>query len=176
MRAVAAIVEYLLGFIALAVFASYALANGTPTEERWIQAFKLGALVGSVEIAVMLLMRKPANRLILGGNLWLVVGGAAAVGEQWWLLQGYQRLGEASLLVAMLITGIVSLPTRAGFVGKVGTGSTVRSASLALLAAAVCAVAISVALRGDPKLAGVMPVIALAWLNRYLRGWVTGVA
>lgn len=63
------IIEYLLGFIALAVFAAYAYANGMPTVARWESAFKLGAALAAIEITVLYLRKSPINRLILGGNI-----------------------------------------------------------------------------------------------------------
>ncbi|WP_334189084.1 hypothetical protein [Noviherbaspirillum sp.] len=41
-RALIAIVESLPGFLALAMFASFAFANGPPTDERQVAAFKPG--------------------------------------------------------------------------------------------------------------------------------------
>jgi hypothetical protein len=76
-----AFVEYLLGFLALAIFAALAFGKGTPTDERMVFAFKIGAGVAAVELAVLLLRSTPTNRLILGANVWLMAGGAAALLE-----------------------------------------------------------------------------------------------
>ena len=44
-RLALALLEYLLGFLALAVFAAVAFSAGAPTDERLIGAFKLGAVL-----------------------------------------------------------------------------------------------------------------------------------
>lgn len=167
-----AVFDYLVGFIALAVFGAYAFA-GPPSDQRWVAAFKLGAALAVMELLYLWWRSLPANRLILGANLWLLAGGLAAATQQWWLLLGYQRWGEASLFVAMLVVGLAAtLGSRAGFVGAAGPPHKVRRASLALLAAVAGALATAVAFRGDAKLAAVLPVIGLSWLNRALRLYV----
>jgi hypothetical protein len=165
-----AIVEYLLGFLALALFAFLAFGGGATTDDKLLFAFKASAPVAVVELAVLFLRAAPANRLIVGANLWLVAGGLAALLQQWWWLKGYQQLGEASLFISM---GIVGLATTAlsptGFVAAAGPRRAVILASLALLAAVLVALAAAVHFRGNLKYAAVIPVIALSWLNRLLR-------
>jgi hypothetical protein len=101
-RLALALLEYLLGFLALAVFAAVAFSVGAPTDERLIGAFKLGAVLAAVELAVLWARTAPANRLIVGANAWLLAGGLAAFTEQWWWLKGYQHLGETSLFLSMV--------------------------------------------------------------------------
>ncbi len=79
-RVALAVLEYLLGFLALAVFAAVAFGSGAPSDDRLIGAFKLGALLAAIELCVLLLRTAPANRLIIGANLWLLAGGTAALG------------------------------------------------------------------------------------------------
>ena len=162
--------EYLIGFIALAVFAGYAFAKGPPTEMRWLAAFKLGTAVGVLELGYLWFISRPANRLILGANLWLCAGGVAAFLEQWWWLKLYEKFGEASLFACILLAGIVStVGSRSGFVGEIGPKTAVRSTSLILLASVVLALILAIAYKGDVKVAAVFPIIALSWLNRVLR-------
>lgn len=175
-RAATAVLEYLLGFFALAVFAAYAFAQGAPTPERFVSAFKLASSLAALELAVLLWRKaaanqltKPINRLIIGANVWLIVGGAAAVLQQWWLLQLYQRFGEASLFAAMLAVGLVTAWLPGGFVGAIGSAQRVRLASGALFGAVALALGVAVAYKGDVRLAAVLPVIALSWLNRALQ-------
>ena len=178
MRTVAvALLEYLLGFIALAFFAYLAFGRGPATDEVLIQAFKVSGVFAAAELAFLLSRSKPANRLILGANLWLITAAVAAYSEFWWWLQLYQRFGEASLFMSMLAVGLVSTwISPSGFVAKLGPTSSVRSASLVLLAAVVVAIAFAVYFRGDVKYAAVLPVIALSWLNRLLRHKLPDVA
>ena len=174
---VLAVVEYLLGFLALAFFAYLAFSGGPATDERLVLAFKLSAPVAVAELAALLWRSVPANRLILGANIWLVAGGLAAFLEQWWWLKGYQQLGEASLFVTMIIVGLATTalsPT--GFVAAAGPRRAVMLASLALLAAVCLALFAAIHFRGNVKFAAVLPVIVLSWLNRLLRRAVPRVA
>jgi hypothetical protein len=169
-QALLAVIEYLVGFLALAIFASIAFSTANPSDERFLLAFKVGACVAALELGVLAYRSAPANRLILGANLWLVLGGLAAFTEQWWWLEAYKHVGEASLFVSMLLVGVVSTAfSRAGFVAVVGHRRGVIVASLGLLAATFAALLVSVHYRGNANLAGVLPVIALSWLNRLLR-------
>lgn len=163
------VLEYLLGFLALAVFAAVAFSAGAPTDERLISAFKIGAVLAAVELAVLLARAPPANRLIVGANAWLLAGGLAAFTEQWWWLKGYQRLGESSLFLSMLCVGMVTTAfTPTGFVAAAGPRRHMIVASLVLLLSVGVAGAMSVHFRGDVKWAAVVPIIALSWLNRLL--------
>jgi hypothetical protein len=174
-RAAIAVVEYLFGFLALAVFAFLAFGSGPATDDRLVFAFKTSAPVAVLEVAVLLWRSAPANRLILGANLWLVAGGLAAHLQQWWWLKSYQQLGEAGLFISI---GLVGLATTAlspsGFVAVVGPRRPVVMASFALLAAVLVALLAAVCFRGNVKFAAVVPVIALSWLNRLLRRTVPG--
>lgn len=171
MRSVAlAVLEYLLGFVALALFAYLAFGRGPFTDDSFLFAFKVSAVVAVVELGFLLARSAPANRLILGANVWLIAGGAAALLEQWWYLRIYQHAGEASLFVAMFLVGVVStLWTPSGFIARAGPKASVRRASLLLLAGVACALGVAIYFRGDVRYAAVIPVIALSWLNRLLR-------
>lgn len=169
-RAALAVVEYLLGFLALAFFAFLAFGSGPPTDDRLLFAFKVAAPVAVVELAVLWWRAVPANRLILGANLWLTAGGLAALLQQWWWLEGYQHLGEAGLFMAMALVGLATTVfSPVGFVAAVGPRRPVVLASLGLLAAVLLALLAAVYFRGDVKFAAVIPVIALSWFNRLLR-------
>lgn len=169
-RTLIAVIQYLLGFLALAVFAAIAFAPGTASDERLVVAFKVSSVVALAELAVLLYRPSPVNRLILAANLWLLAGGLAAFLRQWWWLKGYQWLGESSLFLSMLAVGLVTtVVSPAGFVATHGQPRKVFWASLALLLGVAAALAVSVLWRGDIKFAAVLPVIALSWLNRFLR-------
>jgi hypothetical protein len=178
MKAIAlAVVEYLLGFVALALFAFLAFGRGPASDDGFVHAFKVSGLVAAVELTILLLRAKPANRLILGANIWLIAGCVAAYLELWWWLRLYQQFGEASLFVSMLIVGLASTwLSPSGFVAKLGPTIEVRRASLLLLASVLAALVVAVYFRGDVKFAAVLPVIALSWFNRLLRLRVPGVA
>jgi hypothetical protein len=169
-RVLLAVIEYLLGFLALAFFAFLAFASPNPTDEGLLFAFKAATPVAVAELAFLWWRPTPANRLILGANLWLVAGGLAAWMQQWSWLQGYQRLGEASLFMAMGAAGLVTTAfSPAGFVAATGPRRPVVMASLCLLLAVGVALIAAIYFRGNVKFAAVIPVIALSWLNRLLR-------
>ncbi len=169
-NAALALVEYVLGFLALAFFAFLAFGSGPATDERLLFAFKATAPIAVAELVVLLWRAGPANRLILGANLWLVAGGLAAFLQQWWWLKAYQELGEASLFVSMALVGLATTAlSPAGFVAAVGPRRPVVLASLGLLVAVALALLVAVHFRGNVKFAAVIPVIALSWLNRLLR-------
>ncbi len=174
-RAALLIIEYLLGFLALALFAYLAFSAGTPSDERFVFAFKVSGCVALAELAVLFSRAAPANRLIVGANLWLVAGGIAAFAEQWWWLEGYQRLGESGLFISMLLVGLATTAgSSVGFVGAQGERRRVLVGSVVLLAAVLAALAASVRFRGTVQWAAVVPVIALSWVNRLLKRSVRG--
>lgn len=165
-----AALDYALGFLALAIFAAIAFGSPDPSDARMLLALKVGAVIAAVELAVLSRRSAPANRLIVGANLWLLVAGTAALLEQGWLLKLYQQAGEAGLFVAMLAVGLATtMFSRTGFVGASGERRRLLWSSAALLLAVCLALAAALRFRGDIKLAAVLPVIALSWLGRLLR-------
>lgn len=169
-QAISAAVEYLLGFLALALFAYLAFGSATTSDEQFVFAFKASGAVAVAELATLLARATPANRLIIGANIWLIAGGMAALLEQWWFLRTYQQFGEASLFCAMLLVGVLSTAlSPAGFIGKQGPRDKVLRASILLAAAVAVALLTAVLFRGNVKYAAVLPVIALSWLSRLLR-------
>lgn len=169
-HAALAIVEYLLGFLALSVFAALAFGGGATSDERLVFAFKVAGCIALSELAFLYYRTVPANRLIVGANLWLIAGSFAAFTEQWWWLKGYQRLGESGLLISMLLVGLAtSVFSAVGFAAVQGERRRVHIASIVLLVAVLAALLASVRFRGTVQWAAVVPVIALSWVNRLLR-------
>ena len=158
-------------FFPLSVFATYAFRYGAPTSERWIAAFELAAIVAAIQLVILLPRHQPANRLILGANLYLLVGGAAAVTHQWWVLEAYNVLRESAIFLFMLaVGGVTTWATPSGFVAVDGAPrDEVRRASLWMLGATLAAVVTAVVFRGHRTWAAVVPVLALALLHRWLR-------
>jgi hypothetical protein len=159
----------LIQFFPLSLFAAYAFWHGAPSDARWVEAFQLGALAAFLQLLVVLPQRRPANRLILAANLYLLVGGGAALFHQWWLLSAYDALKESGIFMFMVAVGLVStFATPAGFVAVVGPPRDVRSASYWLLAATLLALGVSLIFEGDRTWAAVVPIICLAVLHRLL--------
>lgn len=160
----------LIQFLPLSLFAAYAFWSGAPDEARWQQAFQWASLAALVQLAIVLPQRRPASRLVLAANLYLLLGGLAFFSRQWWFLQAYDALRESAIFIIMLAVGIVTtVASRAGYVAAcTAPREAVVRASAWLLAATVLALVASVAYRGDRFLAAVYPIIALAILQRVL--------
>lgn len=92
-----AVVEYLLGFLALAFFAFLAFGSGPPTDDQFLFAFKVAAPVAVVELAVLWWRAVPANRLILGA-VFSPAGFVAAAGPRRAVV-----LASLGLLAAVLL-------------------------------------------------------------------------
>jgi hypothetical protein len=169
-QAITATVKYLLGFIALAVFGYLAFGSGPTSDAKFVHAFKVAGIVAVVEVTILMFRPAPVDRLIFGANLWLIVGGSAALLKQWWVLRIYEDFDAVSMFATMLGVGIVSTAfSRAGFVGKLGHRAKVLRASLILTGAVAIALLSAIKFRGDVKYAAIFPMIALSWLSRLLR-------
>ncbi|MDZ4348683.1 MAG: hypothetical protein U1A22_04020 [Xanthomonadaceae bacterium] len=160
----------LVQFFPLSFFATYAFWHGAPTNDRWVESFQLAALAGLIQLAIVFPQSRPANRLVLAGNLYLIFGGLATITHQWWLLHVYDLLRESAIFIFMTVVGIVAtFATSAGFIGMSSAPlGRVRTASYWLLGATVLALPISFAFSGNRAYAAVLPIIVLAVLQRYL--------
>lgn len=173
MKYVVGILEYLLGFLALSVFATLAFRSGVPSDATWRTAFTIGGAVAAVELAILLLRSKPASRLILGANVWLMGGAVAFVTKQWWILQVYDRWKGAGLVACMLGAGLVAtMVSRAGFVAVEGERRKVLASSLLLIAVTSGLLWYVLVATGPVAAVLVAPLTALALLARGLRMWV----
>jgi hypothetical protein len=135
-----------------------------------VEAFTIGAVAAAIQLLIVLPRGRPANRPILGANLYLLVGGLAATARQWWLLGVYARLSETGIFLSILTVGaLATLLTPAGFVGVRGADvGAVRRYSAWLLSATLVAAAVSIAFRGSRTWSAVVPLIGLALLQRLL--------
>ena len=157
-------------FFPLSLFATYAFWYGTPSDSRWLEAFQLAAIAGLVQLVIVLLQPKPINRLVLAGNTYLILGGIAAITEQWWYLQIYNSLRESAIFLCIVIIGcIATFATRSGFIASISESPLlIRRASYWLLAASFAALPVSYIFQGNRYLAAVFPIIGLAILQRIL--------
>ncbi len=159
----------LIQFIPLSLFATYAFWNGAPDEHRWEVAFKLASIAALIQLVIILPQSRPANRLVLAANLYLLLGGLAFVTQQWWYLKLYDQLRESAIFILMLAVGtLTTLASRAGYIGVADAcRQFVLRASAGLLLATVVALVLSVLFRGDRYLAAVWPIVGLAVLQRF---------
>ena len=158
----------LIQFLPLSSFASFAFWNGAPTSERWIQAFEFGAVAGLIQLIIIFFQPNPVSRLILGANLYLIVGGLAAFFQQWWLFKLYGSLQESAIFIFIFCVGLVStFATTAGFLSvQTNAKKRVRNYSYCLLTATVIALMCSLLFQGNRAWSVVVPIIALVLLQR----------
>jgi hypothetical protein len=159
----------LIQFLPLSSFASFAFWNGVPSNERWIQAFEFGALAGVIQLIIISFQPNPVNRLILGANLYLIVGGIAAFLQQWWLFKLYGSLQESAIFIFIFAVGLIStFATAAGFLSVHSQArAKVKNYSYCLLAATLIALGCSLLFQGDRAWSAAVPIIVLALLQRF---------
>lgn len=158
-----------LQFAPLSAFVIYARVNGI-SPEVWAGAFKLAALLAFVETLLLIYKKVPLNRLVLGTNLFLFLGG---IGFQFHIvpiLRWYGNMMEATLFAAIIAIGIVTtLCTSIGFIGVPNAPRhTVMQYSAILLVVAVGCFIFSLNASGNLLLAGVVPFLCLVLCRRLL--------
>jgi hypothetical protein len=170
-----AIVGYLLGFVALSVFAYLGFSRGAQTESTWRFAFTVAGGIAILELLTLTyVITKPANRLVVAANIYLVLGGLAFALNQEQFLLLYQRLGLNAILLMFFLVGVVTtIASPAGFIGVYGNQVRVRQASYILLALVALATLVAQLYPAIHKGAAVAIVTALALLQRALRLWVS---
>lgn len=156
----------LIQFFPLSTFATFAFWNGAPSIERWLVAFQLGAFLGVLQLAILLPQKTPLNRLVIAGNMYLILGGLAAYFQQWWYLELYDSLRESAIFILMVIVGSLStLVSSSGFIAVKGSA---RRFSIYLLMATISMLPLSIVFAGNRVYAAVLPIVFLAILQRYL--------
>lgn len=160
----------LIQFVPLSLFATYAFWSGAPDEQRWEVAFKLASVAALIQLIIILPQSRPANRLVLAANCYLLLGGLAFLTHQWWYLRLYDLLRESAIFILMLAVGVATtFASRAGYIGVADSPRRfVMRASVALLLATAVALVLSVIFRGDRYLAAVWPIVGLAVVQRFL--------
>lgn len=167
-------IRYLKGlfaFFPLLVFVTYALWNGPPPEARWLAAYKIASPLALAQLAWSGRSPAPISRLLLGANLYLLVGGLCA-----WLniFEGLRLLATlkgAGVLLSIMVVGIfLTFGSRAGFVGaKHGDRKQIFRNSLWLLMATLLAFGVAMAFRESPRYGTAIPLVVLVVLNRVFR-------
>jgi hypothetical protein len=156
----------LVQFFPLSMFATFAFWNGVPSNDRWLQAFQIGALLGLIQMVILLPQKRPLNRLVLAGNIYLVLGGLAAFFQQWWYLKLYDTLRESAIILLMIIVGLIS--TFGSASGFIAVKDSAFKYSAYLLIGTISMLPFAIIFEGDRVYAAVLPIIFLALLQRYL--------
>lgn len=160
----------LIQFLPLSTFASFAFWYGAPSNERWLESYQIGALLGLIQLAILLPCNNPLNRLVLAGNIYLILGGLAAFFQQWWYLQLYALLRESAIILFMATIGLMT--TLTSLSGFIAVKNAPRKFSIYLLLATVSMLPFAIYFEGDRTYAAILPIIFLAILQRYLAFFV----
>lgn len=160
----------LLQFLPLTVFTVYSFRTGIPSQERLFQGFMIGAVAALLQVVWLMRQRTPANRLILGVNVWLIAGGIAVYFKLWGVLKMYRELRESGVLACMLGTGIIATVfSPAGFSGSLsGNVPLIFRYSCVLIFLTSLALTCSIYLRGNMFWAAVVPIAVLSIAYRQI--------
>lgn len=164
----------LLQFFPLTIFVYIAFLHDKPQAADWLNAFLAGGAAAGLQfiLACVIFRGRPLNRLLMGVNAYLMIGGVSVLTNQLAILQMLNGLRESGIFLCILAVGIVTtLGTEAGFVGGMNwtDASHVKRCSLGLLILTLIATAASFHFRGNLTLSAVIPLVALAVVNRLLK-------
>lgn len=171
---VVGLATHLLQFFPLSCFLLVAFRHGTPNLEDWLIAFMVGGAIAVLQVALTLVFARgrPLNRMLLGVNAYLTVGGFSALTNQLWILQSLNDLRESGLFLCILAVGVITtFGSRAGFVGQADSADRTKTKrdSLVLLALTIVATIPSFLFRGHLLVSAVVPLTLLTIANRWLR-------
>lgn len=174
MKVIFSIGRFLLQFFPLTVFLKVAFLNGTPQAAEWLNAFIWGGSVAIVQLALSSFFSRgyPLNRIILGVNFYLILGGVAVLANQIALLEMLNNLKESGIFLCMLIVGIfTTAASKSGFVGAVETSKRrdIRRYSMLLIVFTCFAVAASFWFRGQMIISAAVPLIVLSVATRLFK-------
>ncbi len=157
-------------FLPLSFFSAFAFWHGVPTNERWIAAFELAALIGLIQLTVAFFQPKAINRLVLGGNIYLIVGGVCAFFQYWPIFKLYNLCQESAIIGLMLAVGLgATLFTPSGFIAVESTNkSEVLKASYILLFATSIVLLCTIIFRGKILYSMIIPILCLLLLQNFL--------
>jgi len=166
----------LFQFLPLSVFSTIGFWQQQTSNQGWILAFQVAALLGIVQLLLIVKEKTVLSRLVLSANLYLILGGVAALFQQWWYLELYNSLQESAIFIMMLLVGIITmLSSNNSFIGidktivKNATEQlSINKRSTYLLIAVSFSLALSFAFKGDITFSVVLPIIFLAIFQRYL--------
>lgn len=164
----------LLQLLPLTVFVRIAFLHGAPEPEDWLRAFLAGAALAVLQFAAVCLFSRgrALNRIMVGVNVYLIVGGVAVLANQLAVLTMLNQLRESGIFLSLLAVGVVTtLRSDSGFIGEThGVASArIRQFSLYLLMLTCLATAASFYFRGHLLFSAVLPMMGLAIVNRIFK-------
>ncbi len=170
MSRAAAITVELVQLVPILTLASSFIVAGQVDLERASALFTVSAALAVVITTALAVARAPLNTVLLGTDLWLLLGAVAFGVPVGPLAAALGRLQGAGLFACVLLTGLVlSAAAPRGFLGLAAeNGRRRRAGSLALLLLTAGALAWSAAFVDDIRLGGGLPFIALNVSRRIL--------
>ena len=134
---------------------------------NWKLAFVLGACLAVIEKAFLMAKRLPLDRISIGADVFLIVGGIAYLFKIHLILNIYGLLYQATLFAALLAVGIfTTILSERGFVGiKHHERRRVIHYSIFQLGAGVIAFLVSFTSRGDVFFAWILPFTGMVVIN-----------
>jgi len=166
----------LFQFLPLSLFSTIGFWPAQTSNETWLLAFQVAALVGICQWLLIIKLKVIMSRLILSANIYLILGGLASFFQQWWYLEFYKILQESAIFIVMICVGIITmLFSNNGFIGinKALIDETkerleIDKKSVYLFIAVLMSLVVSVVFKGDIAFSVVTPIIVLALFQRYL--------
>ena len=136
----------LVQFLPLSFFSSYGFWLENTSNDRWLEAFQLAAVLAVFQLSYFYLNKIIMSRLVLSANTYLILGGSAAFFQQWWFLQLYAELQETAIFIIMLMLALLSTRfSKQGFIGIAHSDKTlVQRVSILLLFCVMVALIISI--------------------------------
>jgi hypothetical protein len=166
----------LFQFLPLSVFSIIGFWQPETSNQSWLLAFQIAALVGICQLMLIIKLNIVMSRLILSANVYLILGGLASLLQQWWYLEIYNLLQESAIFIVMLLVAFITmLWSKNSFVGidktlvkEVGEGNSINEKSSYLFVAVWISLIFSLIFKGNITLSVVVPIVFLALLQRYL--------
>ncbi|MDH5565027.1 MAG: hypothetical protein OEY91_15565 [Nitrospirota bacterium] len=137
----------------------------------WLGPFMAGSLVALLTTTILLYHQVLLNRLMVGINVYLVLGTIGLLTEHAWINQVYGTLKASGMLACIIIVGAVSLlVSPAGFIGITSPDrKMVTIFSFGLLLVSVLAFLLSFHFQGDRLYSELIPFLGLFAARKILQ-------
>jgi len=153
----------LIEAIPLPIFLIYAELIDQSISQDWQGPYFTSSIAVLLTTTFLIWNKILLNRLIIGINVYLIVGSFGLLTEQVWLNQLYGNMGAAGMLAVIIIVGVVSLAlSPEGFIGSTSHDrKTVIMFSLYLLVVAQVAFLCSYYFQGNKMYSEYVPFMVL---------------
>jgi peptidoglycan/LPS O-acetylase OafA/YrhL len=158
----------LLQFLPLSIFALIAFSEMFPLPERWTIAYGVGATLALARLIYLIRKKVIINRLILGADLYLLIGFTAVILGLTWATNVLAHFQASLIFICIFCVGIFStIFSKFGFVGVESPDfKAIRKYSFIFLLVTVGAFFFAYDHRGDRNFGAVFPIILLVLIQR----------